>query len=923
MKTQADKEYWTSKYLSDDKSGSTPAPGGGVALPSLAALYASLFDFAEHTASRPTRALKFLRCTRSPLYLRYLVRSNSPNLHFVYKPVNEARAEPGNFRPPSSSRCLIKFDDAGEGPGEDTSPATRTTFLPQKSVVATNNANVFYLTIQGINGDDLDFEATWAVLAASFREIHTKNASKLSFEELYRNAYKIVLRKRGESLYDKVKDFEQAWLSNEVRQRLETLLSTNLVSRAEGEIAGSTASERTFAGEKFLKGLRDAWVDHQTCMSMLTDVLMYMIQMDRAGDIIDKYLIKSCVYMLEALYDTPAENEDEKLYITSFELDFLEASRAFYKKEGERLLRESDAGTYCKHVRRRIGEEQDRCRSTLSESTQPKIEVIVLDELVRNKIKDVIEMDSGVKFMVDNDRIEELGLVFDLNQRVDDRKAELSRAIQKRVIDIGTDVNTAAVVASQAQAGKDSETKDENKDEPSSDKGRLGAERAVNQQTVAALKWVEDVLALKDKFDRIHRDSFALDQTLQTAITRSISEFINAFSRSSEYISLFIDENMKKGLKGKTEQEVDVVLEKAITLLRYIQDKDMFERYYKKHLCRRLLMAKSVSTDVEKQMISRMKIELGNNFTSKLEAMFKDMQLSEDLTSGYRHYVQRLGDPDPKRIDLDMKVLTSMTWPLESIGGGAGGEDVQQRSRCTYPPILERIKKGFEQYYADKHSGRVLTWHANLGSADLRATFPKVSGAKEGTSLGKERRHEINVSTFAMVILLLFNDLVPNQTLTTEEIQAKTNIPMSELCRNLQSLAVAPKTRLLTKEPMSKDIKMTDRFSFNESFQSKFLKLKVGVVSQGNKVEGDRERQETEKKNNDSRGFNIEAAVVRIMKQRKELTHQQLITETLTQLAAQFKPDVNMIKKRIESLIEREYLERMDDAATPSYRYLA
>jgi len=47
------------------------------------------------------------------------------------------------------------------------------------------------------------------------------------------------------------------------------------------------------------------------------------------------------------------------------------------------------------------------------------------------------------------------------------------------------------------------------------------------------------------------------------------------------------------------------------------------------------------------------------------------------------------------------------------------------------------------------------------------------------------------------------------------------------------------------------------------------------------------------------------------------------VTETLTQLAAQFKPDVNMIKKRIESLIEREYLERIEDAAVPSYRYLA
>ncbi|KAL9093592.1 MAG: hypothetical protein Q9165_003987 [Trypethelium subeluteriae] len=827
--------------------------------------------------------------------------------------------------------------------------------------------------LQGINGDELDFDATWAVLAASFREIHTKNASKLSFEELYRNAYKIVLRKRGESLYEKVKDFERDWLSNEVLQRLETLLSTSLLHHTDGDVGSSSANERRAAGEKFLRGLKEAWIDQQTCMSMLTDVLMYMdrvycldqrhpsiyasammlfrdsvlqsqvdpidrsltmlgilnrvvldqVHMDRAGDIIDKHLIKSCVYMLEALYETPNENEEEKLYITSFERGFLDASRDFYKKEGDQLLRESDAGTYCKHVRRRIGEEQDRCRSTLSESTQPKIEAVVLDELVRHKIKDVVEMDSGVKFMIDNDRIEELGLVFDLNQRIDQHKAELTRAIQKRMIEMGSDVNNAAVAASQAQPTKETEAKDEHKDEAGGDKNRQTGERVANQQTLAALKWVEDVLALKDKYDKIHRDSFGSDQTLQTALTRSCSDFINAFPRSSEYISLFIDENMKKGLKGKTEQEVDIVLDKAITLLRYIQDKDMFERYYKKHLCRRLLMAKSVSTDVEKQMISRMKIELGNNFTLKLEAMFKDMQLSEDLTSGYRQYVQRLGDPDPKRIDLDIKVLTSMTWPLESISGGSGGDDGQQRTRSTYPPLLERIKKGFEQYYADKHSGRVLTWHANLGSADLRATFPKVPGAKEGSSLAKERKHEINVSTYAMIILLLFNDLPPGETFTTEEIQARTNIPISDLSRNLQSLAVAPKTRLLTKEPMSKDIKLTDRFSFNDSFQSKFLKLKVGVVSQGNKVEGDRERQETEKKNNDSRGFNIEAAVVRIMKQRKELSHQQLITETLSQLATQFKPDVNMIKKRIESLIEREYLERIEDAATPSYRYLA
>lgn len=47
------------------------------------------------------------------------------------------------------------------------------------------------------------------------------------------------------------------------------------------------------------------------------------------------------------------------------------------------------------------------------------------------------------------------------------------------------------------------------------------------------------------------------------------------------------------------------------------------------------------------------------------------------------------------------------------------------------------------------------------------------------------------------------------------------------------------------------------------------------------------------------------------------------MTETITLLSAKFKPDVNTIKKKLESLIEREYLERIEEAPVPSYRYLA
>ena len=272
-------------------------------------------------------------------------------------------------------------------------------------------------------------------------------------------------------------------------------------------------------------------------------------------------------------------------------------------------------------------------------------------------------------------------------------------------------------------------------------------------------------------------------------------------------------------------------------------------------------MGRSHSIDVEKQMISRMKIELGNSFTLKLEAMFKDMTLSEELTAGYKKHISGLGETDSKHVDLGINVLTSMTWPLETMRGLDDERDAKMKT--IYPPIIEKVKTSFEQFYAQRYSGRVLSWQGNMGTADIKATFPKVP-SKDGPP--KVRTHELNVSTYAMIVLLLFNDLPSGASMTFEEIQVKTNIPSNELIRNLQSLAVAPKTRILLKEPMSKDVKPTDRFIFNESFQGKFVKIKVGVVTAGNKVENDKERKETERKNNDSRGYVIEAAIVRIMK---------------------------------------------------------
>lgn len=46
----------------------------------------------------------------------------------------------------------------------------------------------------------------WTLLKNAIQEIQKKNNSGLSFEELYRNAYTMVLHKHGEKLYTGLRD---------------------------------------------------------------------------------------------------------------------------------------------------------------------------------------------------------------------------------------------------------------------------------------------------------------------------------------------------------------------------------------------------------------------------------------------------------------------------------------------------------------------------------------------------------------------------------------------------------------------------------------------------------------------------------------------------------------------------------------------
>lgn len=142
----------------------------------------------------------------------------------------------------------------------------------------------------------------------------------------------------------------------------------------------------------------------------------------------------------------------------------------------------------------------------------------------------------------------------------------------------------------------------------------------------------------------------------------------------------------------------------------------------------------------------------------------------------------------------------------------------------------------------------------------------------------------------------------------------------SELVRTLQSLSLGRKgTRVLLKKPPGKEVKPTDIFAFNKAFTSERIKFRINQIQQDMSAE---ESRKTNEQVAIDRVSVLEATIVRIMKARKKMTLQLLIDAVVTDVNKRFPPDVKEIKKRVESLIEREFLMR-DEEDRNLLHYLA
>lgn len=709
-------------------------------------------------------------------------------------------------------------------------------------------------------------ENTWKLLESAIQEINNQNASGLSFEELYRNAYNMVVNKYGERLY------------------------RGLVETETKHLLGIAEAVEACQGESFLTALRREWERHNKSVTMIRDILMYMdriyvkqqnkvavhqlgldlwrdvvvrsprirhrllemllgmVARERQGEIVDKSLLRSMTQMLVDL--------GHAVYVEELERPFLERTAEFYCAEAQEYIATCDAPTYLSHAERRLAEEAERVQAYLDPRTEERLVKVVERELVSKQMRALVEMEnSGMVPMMVQDKYEDLFRMYTLFKRVED----------------GLDLLRGVLGAHVQETGKALVLDPERQKDP--------------------VEFVQRLLQEKEKFDVLIARACGNDKLFQNSLNAAFEAFLNLNPRSPEYISLFMDDKLRKGLKGMSEDDIEVVLDKAIMLFRYLQEKDVFEKYYKQHLAKRLLHGRTSSDDAERSLLVKLKTECGYQFTSKLESMFTDIKTSRDVMAEFRAHLGSKGVS--LDVDLGVQVLTTGSWPQATTAAA-----------CNLPRELEAATEAFRAYYLGQHSGRRLAWQTNMGSADVKATF----GGK---------RHELNVTTHQMVVLLLFNDA---DSLSYREIAAATAIPEADLKRTLQSLACVKGKNVLRKEPMSRDIGEGDTFSVNDAFSSKLYKVKIGMVAA--QRENEAEKAETREKVEEDRKPQIEAAVVRIMKARKRLSHNELIAQVTQQLSSRFIPLPAVIKKRIESLIERDFLER--DAADRSvYIYLA
>ncbi|RZC21739.1 Cullin-1 isoform A [Glycine soja] len=584
-----------------------------------------------------------------------------------------------------------------------------------------------------------------------------------------------------------------------------------------------------------------------------------LIDKEREGEQIDRSLLKN---VLDIFVEIGMGEMGQ--YEQDFEVHMLEDTADYYKSKAANWIEIDSCPDYMLKAEDCLRRERDRVSHYLHCSTEQKlVEKVQLELLVTHANQLLEKENSGCHALLRDDKVEDLSRMYRLYHKIPKGLDPVANVFKQHITVEGTSLVQQA-------------------------------EEATSNQTTNGSGFQEQVLVRKflelhDKYMVYVNDCFMNHTLFHKALKEAFEIFCNktvAGSSSAELLSTFCDNILKKGGSEKLSDEaIEDTLEKVVKLLAYISDKDLFAEFYRKKLARRLLFDRSANDDHEKCILTKLKQQCGGQFTSKMEGMVVDLTLARDNQLKFEEYLRDNSHVNPG-IDLTVTVLTTGFWPS------------YKSFDLNLPSEMIRCLEVFKGFYETRTKHRKLTWIYSLGTCHVTGKF-------------ETKNIELIVPTYPAAALLLFNNA---DRLSYSEIMTQLNLGHEDVARLLHSLSSA-KYKILIKEPNNKVISQSDIFEFNYKFTDKMRRIKIPLPP------ADERKKVIEDVDKDRR-YAIDAAIVRIMKSRKILGHQQLVLECVEQLGRMFKPDIKAIKKRIEDLITRDYLERDKDNPN-TFRYLA
>lgn len=500
------------------------------------------------------------------------------------------------------------------------------------------------------------------------------------------------------------------------------------------------------------------WRDHMLKRNLnarLTETVLRLIKSERDGNQISSEAVRNYIdcYVLLGM-------DNIEFYRENFELAFIEETRKYYEDESFKFFNENPIIDYIRHAEKRFEEETNRVLRYLDLSTSASLMKTCEDAFIKHRMDVLLSEFKGL-LEKKEEKSRDLRSLHSLVSRIPDATIQLHDQMLKQVYAEGM-----------AKIAED-------------------AEKSVDEPQI----FVDAVFELRRSYLHIVKDSLKNEVGFATAVDKALEKCINTNQitkkESEDKIAEMLAKHASDLLENKNmaETEVPENLNKVITLLLYVYNKDHFIKKHKSLLAKRLIFDTSVSEDNEKLILSELKVIVGVEFTKDMEQMLTDSTLSKEKNEQYRKAKENDKTAN-KKIEFNVKIIKNGQWPKF-------GQNVP----LYLPTELEQETKRFEDFYLKQNPGRSIRW-----------LYEKCRGEMTFYSHSNEK-YTLSVSIYQMAILLQFND---NDKLSLHEITALTGIPEEYL---LAVTKILLKSTLFKSKDKREQLTMASEIELNSEFK--------------------------------------------------------------------------------------------------------